>query len=92
MLVTKKSVILAVKNATGFTPEFYKEEGSYHWGGKIACLFSGCNIHISTLNNPNFKLEDFVKDFKSKILEVEADHGDSMLNIVAGIDWEITYV
>ncbi len=89
MKTTKKLIISTIVKELGIKPELYKEDNSYHWGGKEACLFSGSDIHVSTLNNPKFPLKDFVQDFRSKVEAVEKEMGSSIKSIVEGIDWVV---
>jgi len=87
--VTKANIIKSVEQATGIKPDLEKYEGSYYWLGKEASLFCDRCVYVSALNSPKASIEVFVKDFKEKIAEIEREYEKPIVEVVAGIDWNI---
>jgi formiminotetrahydrofolate cyclodeaminase len=52
-------------------------------------MFIESSTNYTRLNNPNIKLETFVKEFKKKIADLEDERGEKIESIINAVDWEI---
>jgi hypothetical protein len=91
MKVTKANIIKAIHEETGITPELARDEGTYHWAGKEACLFSDTCTYISTFKHPKISVASFVTNFKEKVALVEEEFRKPIAEVVSEIDWNVEF-
>jgi formiminotetrahydrofolate cyclodeaminase len=94
MRLTVKKIVDTIKKETGIDDvgldkSSYSDGGAYCWTGKAASMFIESSTNYTRLNNPNIKLETFVKEFKKKIADLEDERGEKIESIINAVDWEI---